>query len=164
MKIPANQLQPFAKTVITGDKVRDQIAEHLLHAGAGIFMDPQTASCDFQMVYNNNVFRVEIKDEHKQAHTGNVCIEIAQGKPERHSGIRTSEATVTVHSFGEHCLLYRNVHMFAWIRQNWCSLTVALYGDNFNKCCLVPISSIKSLRWAAYVRTVALSESLLWTY
>jgi len=164
MKIPGNtKLLPFAKSVITGDHIRDVIAEHLLHHGAGIWMDPQTASCDFQMVYNNNVFRVEIKDESNQAHTGNVCIETSQGKENWPSGIIISEATVAIHYFGDYCFLYRNKHMLNWIYDQ-VDIRTGVYGDNNNKCYLVPITSIKSLRWACYTRMDKLWRSSLFTF
>lgn len=67
------------------------------------------------------VFRIEVKNEDEKANTGNLAVEVRQVVNDRGqrvwgpSGICLSEATLTIHTFGEVVGVYRTQPMRYWL-------------------------------------------------
>lgn len=125
---------------------------------------------DFECVYNNHTFRVEVKNEDafavsdSESEPPNICIETRQGQPLRPSGISASEAVVCVHTFGDFCAIYRRREMYDYVRSRRQMEQPLRKSDNNNHGFVLPIKVLQDERWFDYCPLTALPKSVLWTY
>ena len=94
---------------------------------------------------------IEVKCEDRYATSGNVCIEVRQGSERKWSGLMKSESTVFVHTLNHACLAYRTNDMRLWLLENGRQLgEPKVYGDNNNRCYLLPVGTVKKFPFADF--------------
>lgn len=98
-------------------KQREVIA---LFTNAGLFVRSPFANArnDFEVQFPYGTERIELKCEDRFADSGNICVEMWQGKSgSRPAGIEATEATVCVHTLGDKYVAYRVVPMRNWLQK-----------------------------------------------
>lgn len=75
------------------------------------------ASRDFEIRYlaGGHTEIVEVKNESRYAHSGNIVIETRQGAYGNPAGIMTSESTVVIHVLGQKAGIYRRQKMVNYL-------------------------------------------------
>lgn len=147
-------------TTKQGVKAESEIAWIFFLAGHQVSKGQKDCTRDLQVTIQGASYWIEIKNEDNQAHTGNLCIELWQGSPQRPSGILTSESTVIIHTLRSMVALYRTQHM-----RNYIIFELGETGrgfgksDNNNAGVIVPIDEVRAYRWFDYCRKKDLPES-----
>ena len=106
---------------------------------------------------------IEVKCEDRYAASGNICIELYQGKAQRRaSGISVSESTAFVHTLGDNAAVYRTQEMRLFLKSA-AGLHVALFAgsDNGNEGIILPITSVRGESWFAVCLLDDLPHSLV---
>jgi hypothetical protein len=97
----------FEQLKAVGKVAERAVAEAFLDAGWWVQLRHHGARRDLAVMLGSRVELLEVKNEEKHAHTGNICVEIFQGEPPQVSGVMTSESTIYIHYFGDSCLVMR---------------------------------------------------------
>lgn len=162
-------LRPFKEQLEFGQAGEYRVREALCAAGAFVSKFHNTNSNDFQLHYNNQTHRVEVKCEDRMRHTGNICIEVMQGRPSKPSGLAVSEASVCVHTFGDDVALFRRAKMIAHIRESLVGTSkydLRVVGDNYNKAILMSLEGVFRYLgdWVDYRPMTTIGGSHVWNY
>ena len=159
-------MNQFQDDLNFGNRAQDVVADILRLAGAMCNKVDDRARYDFEMVFNNHAYKVEVKNEDHYAGGPNICLETRQGRPLRKSGIAWSEAQVFVHTFCEKTALFRRREMLEWLRneRDNGNRSERLIGDNNNRGFVVKIDDLMGFEWFDYLKTQGLHESVLWSY
>lgn len=138
----------FDESVRKAQDAERRVFEPFLRAGCWVRWGSNDARRDFEAIVQGASYRIEVKDEDNQAHTGNVCIETYQGNPRKPSGILTSESNLYVHVLGDWVAAYRTqsmrVHLGTCYRGKERDFGKA---DNFNGGFIVPIEGLEEYPW-----------------
>lgn len=145
-----------------GESVEAALRAHFAFAGWHVFGGPHTAAYDFAAHNGRQWFLVEVKDEGKQATTGNLCIEVWQGPDRDPSGISTSESNVTIHHLGATIVLYRTQRMRLYLRSQKLRVHTFRGADHDNRGVLVPISAVARESWCERLPAVRVHASRVW--
>ena len=159
--------QQFDDALLFGESAQDRVAELLRMAGGKADKKDGRARYDFELIFHDHVFRVEVKCEDRYASSGNLCIEVFQGMPQRHSGIAWSEATICIHTLADDCALYRRESMRHFLREAYRASRYKLksFGDNHNQGFVVPISDLcRFPDWFDARPLSTIAESNLWKF
>lgn len=150
---------PFGQTA--QDRVRDMLSLH----GAFCNKVEDKGRYDFECVFNNHSYRVEVKNEDRKKNTGNLCIETRQSWNLKPSGLSITEAVICIHTLGENCALYRVREMKAYLRQEQQAgrQHEIAFGDNNNRGYLVAIKMLQNFWWFDFRPFSTLPDSKLWT-
>ena len=113
-------------------------------------------------------FLVEIKNEIKHSHTGNLCIETYQGKtkPKRKSGINITRSDFWIHLFNRMVAIYKTLPMKNWLNANHdFYMDIGYYkefGDNGNEGYIIPIRHLKDKNiWFGYCNKNELANNTI---
>lgn len=160
----AHNYIPFDESLPYGERAQDRVADLLRMAGAKADKKDGKARYDFEAIFRDHVFRVEVKNEDNKQHTGNICLECWQGIPRRLSCLLWSEATVFVHTLGSKCVIYRTREMKAWLREqrNADRIKAEDFGDNSNRGFIVPITRLIKFPWFDWRPMSTIAQSPLW--
>lgn len=125
----------FSKSSQYGDEGRKEVMYQLIEAGYMVKLRDEDGSRDLDIT-SPDVSRVEVKREDNYADSGNICVELAQGRPPRTSGIMRTESTVTIHLLGPRAAVYRTREMRELITKEleFNRLHPFICGDNYNQC------------------------------
>lgn len=158
--------KPFVETLPFGNEAQERVANLLRSKGGFANKVDDRARYDFELHFNNHVFRVEVKNEDNYATTGNICLETRQGWPLRPSGVAFSEATICVHTLQENAALFRRREMHQWLRDVFRTgkRQEDRFGDNNNRGYVVPLREFFGVRWFDYCPITCLPDSELWTF
>lgn len=165
-KMSERKYKPFEDALLFGNSAQDRVTDAIRKAGGFANKVDDRARYDFELHYNNHVFRVEVKNEDNYAQSGNICVETRQGQPLRLSGVAWSEATVFVHTLDDKCALYRRRDMQVWLR---CEMKAGhryeqRFGDNNNRGFVLAIDDLVDFEWFDYCLFVQIGASRLWTF
>lgn len=156
----------FDKSLAFGHEAEYRVARAFWNKGFLAFAVNEDQRFDICVFKDSLPYLVEIKCEDKYAHTGNICIEMFQGRMETYpSGIAISESTVIIHAFCESALIYRTQPMRLWLRQEAMAKRITLddfrAADNGNKGYIIPITQIiyNNPSWAEYCHIEELPTS-----
>ena len=98
-----------------GQEGQNVVMLSLLKGGCSV----QKADADNwrDMVANigGQTFRLEIKNEDRHQHTGNIAIETFQGRNKKPSGLSITSSDVWIHKIGAMCVAYRVPDMKTWL-------------------------------------------------
>lgn len=164
--------EAFQKQLEYGQAGEYRVRESLCAAGAFVSKFHNTNRNDFQLVFNNQTHRVEIKTDRAAATYKNLFIEMMQGREQKDSGIAVSEASVCIHYIPEwdDVAMYRRVQMLQTIKMFVRSQKFKLKngGDNFNMGVCFPLSEFCELgkvrSWIDYRPLTTIGESHLWGF
>jgi hypothetical protein len=134
-----------------GQSAERRVADALF--AAGWFLQRRSArhKRDIAAISQRGIELIEVKNEDSYANRSrNICIELQQGQPRRPSGILTSESTVTVHTFGEDCLVYRTqpMRLYIWEMPGPRYMD---FGDNNNCGLILPRQDLVVQSWAEWL-------------
>lgn len=155
----------FQQELEFGQQAEGRLRDLLQFAGAFVSKFGNSNKNDFQVVFNNQTHRVEIKNEDRKASTGNICIEVLQGLPAKQSGIAISEATLVIHTLCDRVCIYRRARMLEYVRNEYRERRLILkrFGDNHNMGFIIPIVSLLNhYEWFDARPMTTISESALW--
>lgn len=168
MSVKSN-ITPFSESLPKAQETEKAVASLLgvvgrrvVQGGRDCRMDLATYGCDGWPT------TVEVKDETAQANTGNICVELCQGKPSRYSGILTSEAMVTIHVLGNMAAIYRTVQMWLYIYQglhgkpSYLNVISFPGSDNHNRGVLIPINKMTEFDWFDFRPFRLIEDSHVW--
>ena len=158
--------KPFKEALLFGDRAQDRVADAIRAAGGFANKVDDRARYDFELHFNNHVFRVEVKNEDNYADGGNICVETRQGRPLRPSGVTWSEATVFVHTLGDNCALYRRREMHAWLRIEFQAgrKKEMVFGDNNNRGFILAYCELGDFDWFDFCSFGQMGNSRLWNF
>lgn len=147
-----------------GHSVEAAARAHFAEVGWTVAPGPDNFSYDMLLNNGRRYFLVEIKDESKHAHTGNLCIELRQGADGMPSGISISESNVTIHYLNENAVLYRTQRMRMHLRQHRSRYSIRRFpnSDNANVGVLVPVISVRREPWCESINADQVHESRVW--
>ncbi len=119
---------------------------------AGCLVEPDNCDGrrDFNIRINGRMEMIEVKNEDNYKDSGNLCIELYQGKDKkRPSGLAISESTIFVHTLGDQVALYRTQYMRLWLRDNKRNYPLINFNqaDNGNGGYIIPITDLNNLAW-----------------
>ncbi len=158
--------QPFDDSLLFGESAQDRVAEILRVAGGKADKKDGRAKYDFELIFHDHVFRVEVKCEDRKAHTGNICVEVMQGRDQRPSGVAWSEATVCVHTLAREAAVYRRREMYHHVREMYRKSgrsSLKSFGDNRNLGYILPIAKLCEFpEWFDYRPLSTLADSAIW--
>ena len=154
----------FEQELLFGQQAEGRVRDLLQYAGAFVSKYGNTNKNDFQVVFNNQTHRVEIKNEDRYASSGNICAEVLQGIPQKPSGVMVSEASLIVHTLADRCAIYRRSPFCAWLRDEYRNKRIKLksFGDNHNQGFIVPVNSLLQYTDWFDIRPTTIAECLLW--
>ena len=158
-------LRTFETDRLYGLKKEIDIRELMLAAGAFISKMAGDNKNDFSVVYMNLAHRVEVKCEDRYKDSGNLCIEVSQGRTQKSSGIVISEATLFIHTLGDNCVVYRRAKLYEWLRNSYHAQKIKLskFGDNHNQGFILPITSLLVHKdWFDFRPTATIAQCPLW--
>ena len=158
----ATKYFPFEKAIQTGEGMERRIQAWLVEAGAVITEDNcKDGRRDFKCRFKGYDREVEVKCEDRYARTGNICIEVAQGKVPRSSGIMVSQADIWIHTRGDECVLYGRKTMKKAV-ERWLTAGAKpeVKGDNHNQ---VFIQNVAALRLSMPNVYEAVTEDLAYS-
>lgn len=157
---------PFEDSLFRGRQAEERVRDILCNAGGFVSKFHNTNQNDFQLIYQNQTHRVEIKNEDNYANSGNICLEVMQGRngANRPSGIAVSEASILIHTFQDHCAVYRRSKMAERLRSRYVGKEVELrnFGDNGNRGFVLPVSDFWHENWFDWIQTTSIAKSKLW--
>ncbi len=164
--------EAFQRQLEYGQAGEYKIRDALLNAKSFVSGFHKTNRNDFELIKDGHTFRVEIKTDRAAARTGNLCIELLQGREQKPSGLAVSEAAVVVHYIPgkEHVAMYRRVQMMETLRMFVRSqkFRLKLVGDNYNQGVCFPITEFcemgKVQTWIDYRPLSTIGASHLWGY
>ena len=156
----------FDKARETGEHKEKHLQEILIEAGAIIIQGScKDGSKDFSCNYKGRKRAVEVKCEDRYKRTGNICIEVSQGKPPRPSGIMVSHADICIHTRDDECVLYDRRSMKT-IVEEWLKWEKPkIYGDNHNQNFIKNIATLRMLHISLMIyesTIVDLAYSRIW--
>lgn len=156
----------FDDALLFGERAQDRVADILRAAGGFANKKDGRERYDFELHFNNHVYRVEVKNEDRYCGSGNICVETRQGRPLRLSGIAFSEAQVFVHTLGENAALYRRRDMHLWLQQEARAgrRFEQSFGDNNNKGFVIPVGDLDEFDWFQFLPLNWIGKSKLWMY
>jgi hypothetical protein len=155
----------FEQALLFGQQAEGRLRDLLQFAGAFVSKFGNSNKNDFQVVFNNQTHRVEIKNEDRYAGGRNICVEVLQGRPPKQSGVAISEASIFIHTLGDRVVIYRRARMHEWVRKQYASKWIQLktVGDNFNQCFILPIDDlIEHVDWFDVRPMTTVADSHLW--
>jgi hypothetical protein len=152
---------PFEEALPVGHVGEDRIRAILAEAGAQVQKFDCLAAFDFTAtVHFGHPERIEVKNEDHYAGSGNICIELLQGKAQpRPSGISLSESTVCVHTLGPRIALYRTQPMRLFLKEAYKNKPLAKFGDNGNQGVVLPIKGVHIQPWFDITDDAGLASS-----
>ena len=115
-------------------------------------------------VFNKSPFLIEVKNEDEYSESGNICIELYQGKNNiKPSGLKTSESTIYIHTLKEKVVLYRTQYMRLYIAERWhqlkCLQENFKNADNGNGGLVLAINNFINFSWFDYLDFKNLTKS-----
>lgn len=157
----------FDDQLLFGQAGEVRVRDTLCEGGGLVSKFGHTNSNDFQLVIHNKAHRVEVKNEDRYAYTGNLCIELQQGRVTRkRSGLAISEASIVVHTLGDNAALYRAAkmreHLWNEMRAGRLGMELFRGSDNGNRGVIVAIGDFQFQPWFDYRLMSELAESPLW--
>lgn len=104
---------------------------------------------DLEVRGNGRTWAVEVKNEDKNAHTGNIALELYQGTGEhrRRSCLSITEAHICIHKLGPRVAAYRSQAMRIFLHDEAARYKVRPVGDNNNDGILMPIADVIDKPW-----------------
>lgn len=165
-QVNTRRYKPFGESLLFGNSAQDRVADAIRVAGGFANKVDDRARYDFELQFNNHVYRVEVKNEDNYAKSGNICVETRQGWPLRPSGVAWSEATLFVHTLCDNCVLYRRRDMHVWLRDEVAARHryEQKFGDNNNRGFVLAIDDLLKHKWFDYCAFTVIANSLLWTF
>jgi hypothetical protein len=152
----------FEQLKAVGKVAERAVAEAFLDAGWWVQLRHHGARRDLAVMLGSRVELLEVKNEEKHAHTGNICVEIFQGEPPQVSGVMTSESTIYIHYFGDSCLVMRTqlfrLFLDTYFRQR--GMIQFKGADNRNGGVTVPRRLLKDQSWAVETATKDIPSAL----
>lgn len=128
-----------------------RLAENMLAGGAKCLI-MHNADFRFYQKYelpNGEVVTVELKDETRQADTGNLIFELRQGQEQKPSGLAISQADITIHERPNTYELFDTKSLLAYVSD--CAATWPMCtrrcGDNNNWGVLRPLSVLTTMEF-----------------
>jgi len=165
-QVNGNKYKPFGEALLFGASAQERVADKLRAAGGFANKHDDLSRYDFELHFNNHVYRVEVKNEDNYAASGNICIETRQGWPLKVSGVAYSEATIFIHTFEENCALYRRREMHVWLRNELKEgrRYEQRFGDNNNRGFVISINDLLDYEWFDFCIFNKLACSFLWSF
>lgn len=140
---------PFQEALPKGHEAERRVASILLRAGAQVQHRSNRSSFDLTATLAfGRPELIEVKNEDEYAQSGNICLELTQGKegkPRRASGLAISESTVMVHTLGKQLALYRTRDMRLFVKQ--CGIKPQPFGDWGNEGIIMPLNRLEGQPW-----------------
>lgn len=159
-KMPRTQLPAFREANETsGRPGENRIALVFYHAGWMVQGYGSGPSHDLVLSHAGATFWVEVKNEDKNADTGNICVECYQRATRIFSGIYTSESQIWIHTLADMAVVYRAQNMRNFLETWRLSHNPGEYGDNKNLSYLVPIGCVQREAWCDRCRVDDLPNS-----
>ena len=143
------QYKPFQDSLPDGHNGEDRVFLALSAHGAQVQRYDCRGAFDLTAtIHFGHPERIEVKNEDNYATSGNVCLELWQGKEApRPSGIAVSESTVCVHTLGSVMAIYRTQSMRLFIKSNDGTWPLRGFGDNGNRGLVIPRSDLLGRWW-----------------
>lgn len=107
----------WANDLKQGERAEDALAHLCQDEGWFVLPGPKTHVYDRLVINHRRGHLVEVKDESNYSFSPNLCVEMFRGPDRTPSGISISEASLTVHCFGDKWALYKTQEMRLWIKQ-----------------------------------------------
>jgi hypothetical protein len=129
------EYQPFGLALKKGHLGENNVITTLQNEGVRIGrVKIRDNSADFECTVLDCEHSIEVKNEDRYAGSGNICIEMYQGRRPRPSGILASKATICIHTFGEIFACYPRIDMVTLVKK-WEAngMQLQAFGDNCNK-------------------------------
>jgi hypothetical protein len=137
----------FAATKVVGDEAEIAVASVFFEAGWFVKRNLVYGRRDLAVQSPRGIQLVEVKNETAFTESGNLCIELLQGRPARPSGLAISESTICIHVLGEVCALYRTQPMRLWLKERNAIARPFGKSDNGNQGVIVRIGELVDHAW-----------------
>jgi len=153
--------KPFDQSLPDGHGGERRVIDALVASGAQVqHLDCRSAFDFTATIHFGHPERFEVKREDNYADSGNLCLEVLQGRREpKASGISVSESTVCVHTLGEKLAVYRTQPMRLFLKANEGRWPLRPFGDNGNRGYVVPITDLLAHPWFNMTDDAGLAKS-----
>ena len=162
----------FQADLAYGQSKEVEVARLIEEAGGAVLSFNDNGDYDFRCQYQGRVHLVEVKCEDKYSTSGNISVEVLQGKRiSKPSGLHVSKANLFIHTLKERCVIYERGGMMQAVarRQSEFGTTSddPLFkwfakSDNGNGGYIIPISRLESFPWFQTIQLTDLALSSLW--
>ena len=140
----------FESRLTDGQKAENRVMQILANNGWTVNWNPKKATPGRDLFAMDGAvpYIIEVKAEEKQAHTGNICIELLQGLGEsRLSGLANSDSSHWIHTLGDKAVVYRASPMRNHIKASRLQVFAFRDADCGNRGVLVRIADVVSKVW-----------------
>lgn len=155
----------FESRAAEGRDAESRVLDVFVKAGWRVQWRMYRSRKDLEVGMPNGTEFIEVKNEDKYAHSGNICVEIYQGNPSRFAGMLDSEATVCVHTLRDECIAYRRNQMVKEILLRYDSgeWVPQLFrgADNHNGGFILSKAQLLAFSWVDRLPLVQLPQSRL---